>query len=280
MTHFFIVFTRKGLVLYETGERPSYLNPFIKSIDTSKASFRRRVRDEFAFIECKFDKIYLGIFRDENIALFDDEMCKYEVSAGIKKEKIEDLEPNTNKENLEKNLKKTKSSTNLSSTNKKDSKPIKVSINKNRDKTYIDETENLTLDFSEKCVSSETVYKLEPIKQEKRKFTFNLFKKTIKKEDLRQKIETQLINKNISSEIAAKIVNDVLKEFGENVQENEFREKLRHVLKQMISTLDHEKLIKEIKNKRGIFVFVLLVSMALEKALRWQKSVAGFYKIN
>lgn len=109
---------------------------------------------------------------------------------------------------------------------------------------------NTSLDFSER--TTPTVMKIEQVKA-KKTYSFNLFSKSIKKDELREKMRDHLINKNINTEIAIEVVENVLEDFDNKIYEKEFKIKLKNVIKKMLYGVDHELLLKSIREKRTVY---------------------------
>lgn len=89
--------------------------------------------------------------------------------------------------------------------------------------------------------------------------TFNLFKNQVCVAELKDKMTTQLINKNVDYQITNTLVEGImleLKEEGlESVSERVFKEKLGNLLSRLIPSVDHEELLARIKKQRGLFSF-------------------------
>lgn len=92
--------------------------------------------------------------------------------------------------------------------------------------------------------------------------SFSLFSGKIHLRDLREKMNSHLISKNIAPETAQKFCDVIEHEFSsEWISEKIFKDKLRDTLSRFIKSIDHEKLLKQIreKNQRGkVFSFCFI----------------------
>lgn len=59
--HYFVIFNKKGIVEYEMGERPVFLNTLIRSINTQQISGSKNIRDSLMEYKIEGQKIYLSI---------------------------------------------------------------------------------------------------------------------------------------------------------------------------------------------------------------------------
>lgn len=113
-----------------------------------------------------------------------------------------------------------------------------------------DKPQTSSLDFSERTQST-TQFSQVPSK--KRTYTFNLFKKKISKDELQERMRDHLIKKNISMEIALKMVEDVLQDLGPDIYESQFKAQLRKVMKKMLYSVNHNTLLQSIRDKKGLY---------------------------
>ncbi|KAM0687239.1 hypothetical protein COBT_001527 [Conglomerata obtusa] len=290
MSDYFCIFTKKGILVHEHGLCPPYRNNLIVTLNTQKTNQSRAIQDSFMFCRMIHDTVYLAIMKHRSEDIFNNMISKYNSDSqhnanefssesidvdqngdgkefdinvsnkeAISDQKMTDIEVNNTKVCDSVKSKSTKKSAidrikakGKQINEKKEAKDIKTKTDKQRKWDVVEE--DPSLDFS---VKGDSFNKAITIKKEenKKNYSFNLFSKFIKKTDLREKMENHLINKNLSVEITKQLIEDVLSELPENVNEKEFKAKLKEVVKRMIKSIDHEELIKEINKKKEIFVF-------------------------
>lgn len=220
MSEYFCVFTTTGILNYNKGTKPPYINNLIASLDPRKTAQYRKIQDNHMF--CEFIKkgtIALSILKHNDKMIF-----KKELEQFLNKDKVPEV----------KQIKKEKKS--------KDQKGRKW------EEKIVDDP---SLDFSEQ--NDQQVRKIEEVKKKQKSYSFNLFKKVINKEELKQKMMDHLVGKNVNVEITKKIIDDVIEDFGEKIHEKEFKEKIKNVIKKMIHGINHDELIKKIKSNKEIY---------------------------
>lgn len=99
---------------------------------------------------------------------------------------------------------------------------------------------------------------------------FNLFRRKIHRDDLKDKIVFRLIEKNVETEIAKSLGENVMNNIKEEwVGENEFKEEMENTLSKYIKKIDHDLLLKDIKNARSnnkIFSFCFIGTNGVGKS--------------
>lgn len=215
---YFCVFNKKGVVLHEEGKRPDHLGQMVISLDTSQLSGSRKIRDQIMEYEIRGPIVYLSVSRTPNLESL--------ISGYLRGDE----------QSIEKDKKK-------------------AGRRRKERKQEGDENEESELNYS---TSSGPVGSFaEAIKKVAVKRGFGLFKGQIQVDDLRDRMTTQLIEKNVSSQITETLVDGVvleLKEEGlETVSEEMFKEKMTSVLRKIIPSVDHRRLLEEIKRHKGVF---------------------------
>lgn len=195
---YFCIFTTKGLLTFQKGAKPKYLDSLISSLNPHKLFYHREVQQSHLFCQIVKETVYLAIMKHNDPELFRNEINVLTTGERVKR----------------------------------------------------DANDDPSLDFSDRTGS---VAVQEKVVQTKRSYTFNLFKKSIKKEELREIMRDHLIKKNIGMEIAVQMVDDVIKDFGENVEEKEFKNKIKKVMRKLLYSVNHELLLKDIRQKKGIY---------------------------
>ncbi|KAM0676179.1 hypothetical protein GVAV_000142 [Gurleya vavrai] len=223
MSEYFCVFTKKGILLHESGNCPSYRNNLIQSLNVHKSLQSRTIQDSFMYCNINKDMLYLAILKHQNEEYF---LKLVDEFKNGKKDKLKD---------------------------KQDDKKIKNKENKQRKWDVVDD--DPSLDFSSKDTSIKFNNEIIDKKIEKKSYSFNLFSKFIKKTDLKEKMETHLINKNLSVDITKQLIQDITEDLPEDVKESVFKQKIKEVVRKMIRSIDHKDLLDQIKKKKEIFVF-------------------------
>ena len=214
---YFCVFSKRGLVLHEEGRRPEHLNQMVVSLDTSHFSGSRSVRDQVVEYEIRGPTVYLSVSRTPNL-----------------KNAISDY---------------------LSRDGRAGEKDKKKAGKSHKERKWAEAGDEKELNYS---TSTGTIGSfVEAIKKVTVKKGFGLFKDRIEVGELRSRMTTQLIEKNVSSQITETLVEGVIQELKddgmETVSEKVFKEKMTSVLRKLIPSVDHEKLVEEIKRHRGVF---------------------------
>jgi len=215
---YFCVFNKKGLLVHEEGNRPDNLNQMIISLDISKLGGFRKVKDHLMEYEIKGPTVYLSVSKEPSL----DERIK--AYLGVSSEKS-------------------------NAANTKYQKKIDREV-KREDAKREDE-----LDYSES--SSIVGSFVDSFKKTAIKKAFGLFKNQIRVDELKDKMTTHLIGKNVSYQITNTLVESVMLELNEDgleyVSEEMFRNKLARVLGKLIPSVDHERMLNGIKSHKGVF---------------------------
>ncbi|KAM0678362.1 hypothetical protein BDAP_001076 [Binucleata daphniae] len=281
MSDYFCVFKKSGVLLYEKGISPEYRDTLIESLNIQKKYQKRTIQDKYMFCNINRDTVYLAILTHRNeemskkmikeyhrlLASDNDDVTENEESSDkveVKNESIKEDAIEIDKKESDKRTTIKTDSTNLEINGKKITKKNAIKRNQQnsakanektqKERKWDDFEEDPTLDFSSQ--KSYEIVRNETKKNEvKKNYRFNLFSKHITKEELGEKMETHLINKNLSVEVTKQIINNVLDEMPDTIKESEFKTKLKEIMAKMIKSINHDSLIGDIKSKRGIYVF-------------------------
>ncbi|KAG5860178.1 signal recognition particle GTPase [Encephalitozoon hellem] len=214
---YFCVFNKRGLVIHEEGRAPEHLNQIITSLDTSKLIGSRKIRNQIMEYEIRGPTVYLSLSRTPNL-----------------KATIDDY--------LSKNEQRTT-----------ESKKKLGNGAKGRKWEEVGNEEELDYSTSSSRISN----LVEVIRKATVQKAFGLFRDKIQVSELKDKMTTHLIGKNVSYQITKTLVENVtmeLEEEGlESVSEKIFKEKMSGVLSRLIPSVDHEKMLDRIKKHKGVF---------------------------
>ncbi|KMV65168.1 signal recognition particle GTPase [Encephalitozoon cuniculi EcunIII-L] len=215
---YFCVFNKKGLVVHEEGRMPEYLNQVIASLDMSRLADSRKIRNQIMEYEIRGPLVYLSISRTPSLKAA---VCDY----------LGESEQKTHQE---------------------DKKKADKGHKKRRWEDAGDEGE---LDYS--TSSSVVNYFVDAVKKATIKKAFGLFKGEIDVNELKDKMTTHLISKNVSYQITKTLVEDIMSELAEeeikSVSEKTFKEKMANVLSKLIPSVDHEEMLDRIRGHKGVF---------------------------
>lgn len=100
---------------------------------------------------------------------------------------------------------------------------------------------------------------VDTVKKAAVKRTFNLFKNKISISDLRDRMTTHLIGKNVEYKITRMLVDSVMLELREegleSVSEDVFKDKMSRILGKLVPSVDHCELLGRIRMHKGVFSF-------------------------
>ncbi|EOB15491.1 Signal recognition particle receptor subunit alpha [Nosema bombycis CQ1] len=239
---YFCVFNKKGWLLQEEGIPPSYLNSVISSIDLSTLSGSRIVRDDKVEYEIRGPIIYLSVGGRKTLK----EMIqdKNEVKKEVKKEVIK--------------------------------KDVKIDNSLQEIINPLDYSIRSSLSVSPSLTPTHSSFNSKFMRK------FNLFSKEISVSDLRNKMELHLVKKNVDYNttkiLTDCVINELKEENLEFVTPDLFKKLMGSVLKKIIPSVNHENLLKEIKNenKKGNIFSLCFVgvngvgkSTSLSKVCYW-----------
>jgi signal recognition particle receptor subunit alpha len=217
---YFCIFNKRGNILFSEGVQPSYLNNIIVSLDTSTLVGSKTVRDEKIEYEIRGPIIYLSIGHTEGI------------------------------NNLIKKIKKKENDSIKKKENKNEEELFNYSIKKKENKN-----EEELLNYSTTSVIrqkiSNTITKKNIIRR------FNLFSNKIHVSELKDKMELHLVKKNVDYDttkiLTECVINQLKDENIEYVTPESFKKYVSTVLQKLIPSVDHERLIKNIRRHEGVF---------------------------
>ncbi|ADM12339.1 signal recognition particle GTPase [Encephalitozoon intestinalis ATCC 50506] len=215
---YFCVFNKRGLVIHEEGRMPEHFNQIVVSLDVSRPGGERKIRDEVMEYEIRGAIVYLSLSRTPNLKIaIDNYLNKSKEKAG--------------------------------SENKK------RAWKKNKERKWEDIGNEEELNYSSPSSGVSNFVKV--IKKATIQKAFGLFKDQIQVKELKDKMTTHLINKNVSYQITRTLVENVMEELsGEGldvVSEKKFKEKMSNVLGKLIPSVDHEKMLDGIRKHKGVF---------------------------
>ncbi|KAF7682820.1 Signal recognition particle receptor subunit alpha [Astathelohania contejeani] len=234
MLDFLCIFNTKGNILFKNGSEPKFLNNFILSIRLGELHKKMKIQNTNVEYEIRGEIVFLVVS-----TIIPDNILKNIISLYF-----------TKPENFSKNF-------NSLFEPQKKKKNIKQ-------RKWIEIGDESELDYSGSNTKVDYIPEasrpLRPIKR-----GFSLFSSKIWIEELKEKMENQLNNKNVSSEISKRICEDVYYDFKNAninyVTEKMYRDKMMGILSKIITRLDHEKLLNDIRkvNKNGnIFSFCMV----------------------
>ncbi|TBU02147.1 subunit alpha of signal recognition particle receptor [Hamiltosporidium tvaerminnensis] len=253
MIEYFCVYTKKGILRYQKGEKPGYLDEIILRVGISPIQKTLSVRGKNITVESRGSDFFLIIDSKQTFdsfeILIEKFYCNFEDFDKNFDEIIKSLYYERSKEDKQSSLNKIKQS------------KVRRWSEENLDAAILDYS-------SEKSIPTYSESKLNTITK---KFDFprkfSLFSKKIKIEELKEKLSTHLVDKNVSLEISQKIVKNVyteLKQDGlEYVDQHVFKEKIGKILSNMISQINHEELLENIRkcNQKGKIFSICFVGV-------------------
>ncbi|AFN83822.1 signal recognition particle GTPase [Encephalitozoon romaleae SJ-2008] len=214
---YFCVFNKRGLVIHEEGKAPDHLNQIIASLDTSKLIGLRKIRDQVMEYEIRGPIVYLSLSRTPNLKAIIDDYL------------------GGNKPKIVEGKKKTRNSI------------------KGRKWEDAGNEEELNYSTSSSGISN----LVEVIRKATVQKAFGLFKDEIQVSELKDKMTTHLISKNVSSQITKTLVDNITMELAEegleSISEKAFKQKMSNVLSRLIPSVDHERMLDKIKRHKGVF---------------------------
>ncbi|EEQ82655.1 hypothetical protein NCER_100586 [Vairimorpha ceranae BRL01] len=199
---YFVVFNKRGNVLYEEGVEPSFVKNFVLSIDPNILVGSKIVRDDKIEYEIRGPLVYLSV--------------------GHKQGLHELIERQKEPEKEEK-------------------------------KKVVSQEEKLN--YSDVSVIRRNFINITTKKAFKK--GFSLFSNKIHVDELKTKMELHLVKKNVdynTTKILTEcVINQLKEENVEYVSPDSFKKYVSTVLQKLIPSVDHKKLLKDIKNKKEAF---------------------------
>jgi len=243
--NYFVIFSRKGTVVYEEGLRPHYLNSVIESIDTRQTDVSKRIRDDHLEYAIRGNYIILSI--GPAPSLTKEKIKKYEnyLSTHNEYRKLVENGQERSKAGEEKHAEGNA----LDFSDSKDSKSKHTGQDKSQGpgtgKVHPDKKapEGRSGGFSLKR-------------------SFKLFTKQIPIDEIKNKTEKHLVEKNVEKSVIKIITDDMVAEFevdgAQYVTEKMFRDKLAKTLRKILQSIDHERFLDKIKEKHGPYTICLI----------------------
>lgn len=228
---YFTIFNKKGFVLYEQGNVPSFLNNLVSAINPNTPTFSKRIRDDIMECEIRDQIVYLSINRAPVLAEL---VEKYEKMVHSLREN--EILTSEAVEKYEKELAEKSTSAGKSGS---------VTMDNESDDLNYGETSSVIHAIAER------------VKEVSVKRAFNLFTGKIDINVLSKKVTDHLISKNVDPSFCKIITDNVMAEFHskeiEQVSEKEFKEAMADTLRKTIASVDHDRLLKTIKDHQGVY---------------------------
>lgn len=225
---YFTIFNKKGFVLYDEGETPSFINNVVQSINTKQLAGSRCIRDDIMEYEIRGSIVYLSIsttkilearinrFEPIVLGLADNEMITQEMLDASSHAAAQPEEPEK-----------------------------KIKAGKKGDE----------LDFGERSTGISSI--VESVKKIDLSRAFRLFSSKIGIDELSQRMDEHLTKKNVDPSFSKIITSDIISGFRDagkqTVSEAEFKEELSRSLAKTIPAIDHAKLLSQIKGHGGAY---------------------------
>lgn len=229
----FTIFNKKGIVLYNEGENPSFLSNLITSIDPKTTNGSRRIRDDIMEYQIIDQIVYLIINRNK---ILSEKISKFKniIQKLAENEKItEDMIKNENKTQ---------------------------NLNEIKENITLNERDNLN--FGERTSRINEV--IDSVKKMDIKRTFSLFSNKISLGELRNRMIEHLIKKNVDISFAITISDDVMASCKNSeeyyITEEDFKNKIKKVLKSLLPTMSGDELLQNIR-KHGIGYTICFVGV-------------------
>ncbi|KAI5172474.1 signal recognition particle receptor subunit alpha [Pancytospora epiphaga] len=224
---YFIIFNKKGIVYYEKGTPPSYINQVIQSINPKILSGSKNIRDDVLEYEIEGQVVYLSVGQSPGLQSllpkYRKAVSKMTEFGNIREEDLYALETENTEEEIGKQKKETPKPNSLDFSDA----PYLVP-------SSLDNTKNSTI-----------------------KRVFSLFSKKINIDDLGHTVSERLIKKNVDPTFSGIITNDIVSDFKSAgvsvVTEAEFKDKMNATLRKIVPGVDHESFIRGIKEHRGVY---------------------------
>lgn len=241
--YYFIIFDKRGVVVYQEGKEPSFINDLIQSINVNQEIGFRNIQDDIMEYQIIGQYILLSISKTKVLSQLTEKF----------KNILSDLKPNDLIHNdlIEKSIENVNIDEHIFSkeNNKKNQQKI---IEKSKSKESLNYSESsLNICF---------------IEDDKKTFnfknTFSLFSSKISTDELSLKMNDFLIRKNVDPLFSRSITDDVvfqLKSSGiGDVTEEEFKDRMAFSLSKIIPIADHKSFIDKIRNQKRTFSICFL----------------------
>lgn len=241
--YYFVIFNKQGLILYEDGVAPIFINNIVQGISPIQTSGSKRIRDDIMEYEIRGQIVYLSINRT---AILESKILYYEpyiqtlIKENQKSENNDQI--NYNLILTDEKIEEINNNNNITNNNIDN---IKKDIKKDED----------ILDFSDK--SSKFVETVKDIKNMNFKRAFNLFSNKIELTELRTRMIEHLIKKNVDSAYSKLITEEVISEFKRDgvsyIGEAEFKTKMSKILEKIIPKIKVNGLLNKIREYKGVY---------------------------
>lgn len=233
--YYFTIFNKKGIVLYEDGSAPLFINNVIQAINPKVPASTKRIRDDIMEYEIRGQIVYLSINRtkilEAKISQFENIVSQLKENKMIDKEKLEEMASQRSESTPE-----PRSCAKKGKLPKKDAKA--------------DE-----LDYGEQPGAISSI--MSEVKKVEFRRIFSLFSNKINVEDLRERMTEHLIEKNVDPSFGKIITDDIISDLESagvrTVSEGEFKTRMASSLSKVIPSVDHKKFIESIKSHKSVY---------------------------
>ncbi|KAI5149448.1 signal recognition particle receptor subunit alpha [Enteropsectra breve] len=236
---YFAIFNKRGIVLYEEGTAPMYLNNLIQKINTVQLEEKRKIRDDFLEYKIKDQIVYMLISKGQNL-----------------EEKIEQFQPLIDESQMAlrttpENALKENDTNNESN---KDTKEDVVSSKSKKGKKMKEKSDILNFSDNKPSTYSKIASSISNFSLKR---AFNVFSSSVDLKELKYKMNELLIRKNVSPVFTEVLVDDIISTFKsegiERVNEQQFKQRLVEVLQKVLISFNHDNFIDNIRKSQKIY---------------------------
>lgn len=211
---YFIVFNKKGIVEYEIGDEPPFLNSLIRSINTQQSTGTKKIRDQLMEYKIHGQTVYLSLAAGPSL-----------------EKKIQKYMKKNDKENPEEEKKP-------SNNDKKETCAKKEVLD-------FSETESKT------SVVMQSIKKVD-LKRVFNVFTGKISLEQLQSKMIEHLVNKN-VDPTFCKVITDDVISEFKAENVEMIGEAAFKEKMNKTLSKIIPQFDHASLLEKIKNKPGAY---------------------------
>lgn len=228
--HYFIIFNKRGMVLYEEGDAPLFINNIIQSINPRVPAQTKQIRDDIMEYEIRGQIVYLSINRTKilgaKIAQFEDIVARQRENGAISREDLEEAAA---------------------------IQALERASDARKEKSRKGAREEL--DYSEQPSTISSI--VSEVKKVEFRRVFSLFSNRISIDDLQARMTEHLIKKNVDPSFSKIVTDDIITELRsaeiQTVSEGEFKKRMASSLGKVIPSIDHERFIENIRGCRTVY---------------------------